>query len=103
MKPRIKTFAEACKVLKRDPKKLPVVTGLPTKHRKSIVAYFKLVTIAEALNEGWTPDWSNHNEYKYWPYFKVNADAKNKAGAGLSFSDYGALAHAFVCRLAPLL
>ena len=28
--------------------------------------------IAEALNEGWRPDWANSNEYKYWPWFVYN-------------------------------
>ena len=44
--------------------------------------YAKLIIIARALNEGWTPDWSNSNEYKYVPYFK------HKSGFGLSFNGY---------------
>lgn len=44
-------------------------------------AYLKLTIIAEALNEGWFPDFSNHNEYKYYPWFKYTS--------GVDFSYYG--------------
>lgn len=30
----------------------------------------KIELLAEALNEGWTPDWSNSTQCKYTPYFK---------------------------------
>lgn len=46
-------------------------------------AYMKLVLIARALNEGWTPDWGNSDEYKYVPWFK------HKSGFGLSYHGYG--------------
>ena len=42
---------------------------------KDEIAYRKLKTIAEALNEGWRPDWANSNEYKYWPWFVYNPAA----------------------------
>lgn len=42
-------------------------------------AMAKLSIIAKALNEGWEPDWTNDNEYKYYPYFN-----KYKAGFGFS-------------------
>ncbi len=44
-------------------------------------AMLKLTLIVRALNEGWTPDWSNSSQYKYYPYFKKNP-------AGFGFSDY---------------
>lgn len=47
------------------------------------VAYKKLKLIACALNEGWVPDWTNSNEYKWWPYFKYTA------GFGFSCTLYG--------------
>lgn len=55
MKNNIKTFDDACHVLNLDPSTLPVVTGLPARHQKAITAHFKLIIIAEALNEGWKP------------------------------------------------
>ena len=82
---KIKSFADACKALNLKPN-LPVVTGLPKKHAQAIVAYYQLVIIAQALNEGLEPDW-NSGEWKYYPRFYVKADAKRPAGFGLSSYD----------------
>lgn len=70
---KIKSFEAACKALKLNPKKLPVVSSIPKKYRDAIVAHFKLVIIAEALNEGWKPNWEDYNEYKYYPYFDMQS------------------------------
>ena|SRR3990167_121253 len=43
--------------------------GLP----EDVKAYRLLVLIASALNEGWTPDWNNSNEYKYQVYFTMGS------------------------------
>lgn len=86
---QIKTFAQACKIAKVDSKKLPDVSMLPKKHQKSFIAYFKLIIIAQAINEGWEPDWNNSNEYKYTPWFEVKADKKRPAGFGFSAAGYG--------------
>jgi hypothetical protein len=80
---KIKTFNDACKALKLDPKKLPIVTGIPAKDRKAIIAHYKLVIIARALNAGWKPNWKDSNEYKYYPWFWMD-----KAGSGFSYHDY---------------
>lgn len=42
-------------------------------------AYRQIKLIAKVLNEGWVPDWSDSNQYKYFPYFK------HKSGFGLSY------------------
>lgn len=34
-------------------------------------AYMQIKLIVQALNEGWTPDWNNGNQAKYWPYFNM--------------------------------
>ncbi len=86
---QIKTYEAACKELKLDPKALPDVSTLPEKHRKAIIAHFKLVIIAEALNEGWTPDWSDYDQAKYYPWFEVIPDNKSVSGFGLSYGAYG--------------
>lgn len=43
-------------------------------------AFLQLTIIAQALNEGWAPDWSDPNECKYYPYLKY------KSGFGFSHS-----------------
>ena len=85
---KIKTFEDACKKLGIDPKHLPDVSMFPEIHQKAIIAHYKLVIIAQAINDGWQPDWSNRSQYKYFPWFFVEADSENKAGSGLSFDVY---------------
>lgn len=64
---RVKTYADACAVLGIEPINEHALAKLG--FTKDEIAYRKLKTIAEALNEGWRPDWANSNEYKYWPWF----------------------------------
>ena len=83
------SFEDACEALGLDATKLPDVSMLHEKHQKAITAHYKLVTIAEALNEGWTPDWSNHREYKYLPWFNVVKKEGSGSGFGLAYDVYG--------------
>ena len=46
-------------------------------------AYRMLKMVIAAINQGWTPDWSNSDQYKWWPYFKLSS------GFGFSYSDFG--------------
>ena len=85
---KIKTFEDACKALKLSPKALPDVSGLPEKHRNALIAHYKLVIIAEALNEGWQPNWNDSDEYKYYPWFEIKANKKKPAGFGFSYTHY---------------
>jgi hypothetical protein len=82
---KIKSFADACKALKIKTN-LPDVSELAPKDRKSIIAHYKLTIIARALNAGWKPDWTNWNQYKYYPWFEYK---KTKSGFGFSYSHYG--------------
>ena len=83
MTAKIKTFEGACKALKLNPKTvLPNVKGMPSHHQKAIISHAKLVIIAEALNEGWKPDWKNGNEWKYYPWFRMSS------GSGLAYGAY---------------
>jgi hypothetical protein len=66
----VKTYLDACFELGIEPDKDEVLTKLG--FTTDEIAYRKLKTIAKALNEGWEPDWSNSNEYKYYPWFTYN-------------------------------
>lgn len=46
------------------------------------IAYEKLKIINKAINQGWTPDWNNASQYKYWPWFVLSS------GFGFSASNY---------------
>lgn len=39
------------------------------------VAYRVLKLLAKSLNQGWLPDWTNPNEYKYYPYFEMRGSS----------------------------
>lgn len=82
---RVKSFEDACQVLGISTN-VPEVKGLPRKHQKAIIANYKLIVIAEALNEGWKPNWQDSDEYKYYPWF----DMSNPAGVGSSLTYFTA-------------
>lgn len=84
---RVKSFEDACQVLGISTN-VPEVKGLPRKHQKAIIANYKLIVIAEALNEGWKPNWQDSDEYKYYPWF----DMSNPAGVGYSNANSAASA-----------
>ena len=101
----IKTFEQACKKLKLDPKTaIPDMSAAQPKHHAALIATAKMHIIAEALNDGWIPNWSDYNEYKYFPYFEMagfrffasyhwDADAYSTGGSRLCYrtralSDY---------------
>ncbi|WP_353166740.1 hypothetical protein [Empedobacter brevis] len=65
-----------------DVKAFRVIENLPIP--KHIIAQLQLVIIAKALNEGWTPDWSDSSQYKYCPWF----DMENSSSGGFVFDDY---------------
>lgn len=80
VKERIKTFADVLTELKIDPQDFHNRTYQLDADTK---AYEQIKLIAKALNEGWTPDWSNDNEYKYYPWFKMGSPS----GGGFSSYD----------------
>ena len=49
------------------------------------IAYRMAKLVCLAFNEGWLPDWTNSNEYKYVPYFKMGSSS----GVGFSYFDFG--------------
>ena len=77
---RVKTYADACAVLGVEPVNDEVLANLG--FTKDEIAYRKLKTIAEALNEGWVADFSDSSTYKYWPWFVYCG-----ANAGLSYAN----------------
>ena len=83
---KIKSFEVACNHLGINPNHLPCVDTLPEKDRKSIIAYYKLTIIIRALNEGWEPDFSNYNEYKYYNWFYIEAN-KDGRSSGFRYCD----------------
>ena len=71
-----------------DPNVMPDVSMLPEQYRKPQLALFKLHVVAEVLNDGWAPDFTDMSQWKYEPWFTVEADDNNKSGVSLAYNDY---------------
>lgn len=82
--PRVKSYEEACERVGVEPLTEERIKALEL--RPDEVARKKLEVITAALNEGWSPDWNNASEYKYYPYFYIEP-RKHGAYAGLSCAD----------------
>lgn len=86
----IPSFEEACKIKGLDAEKvLPDVSAYPQAHGKALIATAKLFIIADAVNEGWQPDWSDYYQRKYWPWFNLEKSKENPSGFCLYYVDYG--------------
>lgn len=88
---RVKTFEDACREIDCYPDQLVVSgVGLIDADIKALAAYQKLFIIAKALNEGWTPDWNNGSQYKYYPWFNMEGGfAFDGDGSSSRVSDVG--------------
>jgi hypothetical protein len=77
---RIKTFEDVLLEINTDQTHFDsLCVGLSADE----IAYKKIKLIAKVLNEGWTPDWTNSNETKYYPWFEMGSPS----GGGFSCYD----------------
>ena len=60
------------------------------------ICYRKLKTITKALNEGWTPEWSDGNQKKWFPYFG-NFSSLMFCDTGYSYSTLHAGNSSYLC------
>lgn len=81
---RVKTFEDACEVLGLDP-----YSQFTTYDSADEIAYKKLKIIIRALNEGWTPDWNNSSQYKWYNWFYMDTFRFADASDRYSYSDVG--------------
>ena len=86
MKPTdFKTWEDICASLDIDPvQALAFAEHIVEKDRAAVVAFYKLTKLSEASYGPKQPDWTNENEYKYWPYFDMNNE---NDPSGFGFSD----------------
>jgi len=82
------TVEECFAAMGLDPNALPDVSMLPERHQNAIKAAYQLMIVCEAHNDGWKPNWNDWNEYKYYPWFRVEADEATPSGSGLSYVGY---------------
>lgn len=78
----IKTFDDACRACRTTEEEFNEKMknlGLS----EDTIAYEKLKIEYKAINNGWVPDWSDTDQYKYYPWFEVLP-----SGLGFSYSGY---------------
>lgn len=73
----IASYEDARTYLGLSDEPLMTICGVSKYHERALLALSKLFTIAEAWNkeDGFVPDFSNKNQYKYFPWFEYNKDA----------------------------
>lgn len=67
---QITSFEKACEVTGDDAN-----SEIYTRGTKAQIALEKLAVIVKAINGGWTPDFTNSNQYKYFPYFDFSSSS----------------------------
>jgi hypothetical protein len=85
---RIKTYEDACSDLGETP--LNEKELLSVGFTIDEINYRKLKTVTKALNEGWVPDWTNTNQQKWVPYFRLSSGVFVFSAAGYDYSDASA-------------
>ena len=95
---RVKSVEDAIKELGNDDVEVIQLNRMKSIGLQNhIIGNQELIVIAKALNEGWQPDWQNDNQYKYFPWFDMDASSSagrfsfNGSGAQNSFSNVGSL------------
>jgi hypothetical protein len=70
---KVKTFEDALALYKGDKEDIKWLLSYTGSNPNILasVAFLKLSIITEVLNEDWTPDWDNSDQYKYYPYFDM--------------------------------
>lgn len=81
---RVKSYADACKVLGIEP--MDEDSMKAQGFRPDEIARRQLETITEALNEGWKPNWADTDEYKFYPWFYIEVSEVQTDGAGAGLS-----------------
>ena len=72
-----------------------LVTDINPKHIEALIALNKLFTIAQAWNKAddFVPDFSNTNQYKYYPWFVYDRDAAGFVCATTAYTPTAATAN----------
>lgn len=88
---RVKSFEDACAVLNIDIDWFKDQTQYDSPDE---LAYKKMKIIVRALNEGWTPNWDDSDEYKWRPWFYMDNPSgfrfgDSRCGASCSHSAGG--------------
>lgn len=85
IKDRVKSYEDACAIKGITPLTIENFSFLPENQQKATLAYHKIHTIAEVLNEGEIFSWQSGSDWKYYPWFDMETYGDAPAGSGFSF------------------
>ena len=77
---RVKTFDDACHELGETHPLVQALNlfeknmGENTNSMPDVLAFLKLRIVVAALNEGWTPDWNDKQQRKWYPWFYIYSE-----------------------------
>ncbi len=91
----IKSLQDACKHQGIDHDKIVAdLQGLlsyPEDLRGNMIGNALMLIVAKSINQldnNYVPNWNDHNEWKYWPWFKIQASNQIPSGFGFSDTSY---------------
>lgn len=73
----VSSFEDAATFLGMDPELLPNLSSIPRRFKRPLIAYFKLMVVCEAINQGWSPDLASKNQIKFYPLFIADKSGKD--------------------------
>ena len=83
IKERVKSFEDALAVTGRPA--LPDVSNVPADLKECFEERYRSIVVVEALNEGWSPDWTDHNQQKWFPWFHHPVSSSGFVFLGASY------------------
>lgn len=66
----IKTYSDVCKALGEKEYNISDFSHIPEEYSLKHLYTIQLQQIAKLFNNGWIPNWVDHKEQKWFPYFK---------------------------------
>lgn len=67
------SYSNICKKLKTKVLTIKDFSFLPKDQREKALNYHRIKNIELYFNDNWKPNYQNSNEYKYFPWFNLNA------------------------------
>jgi hypothetical protein len=83
---RVKTWEDVLEISGRDEEDILPYFKPRDKRERSINAFAKIQLISEVLNQDWTADLNNHNQYKWYPWFEKKSSGWVLTSDGYSIS-----------------
>lgn len=90
-------FKAACKVLKIDPKVIPMQRGIQKRFQFGNVAQYKLEVIRTAVVGKHKFDWNSWDEKKWFPWFWMNKPGFRLAGVYYGYGNAHTTSGARLC------